>query len=78
MNQSEQSHSLDRVIREGECRKLTGVCRTTRYMMERDGKFPARRQLGGRSVGWVLSEVMEWVNRQPKATLGSKAKKEGA
>lgn len=25
----------DRVIREDECRKLTGVCRTTRYELEK-------------------------------------------
>ncbi|HDI6148288.1 TPA: AlpA family phage regulatory protein, partial [Escherichia coli] len=37
---------FDRIIREEECRRLTGICRTTRYMMERKGVFPARRQLG--------------------------------
>lgn len=78
MNKTNQQHTQDRVIREGECRQLTGVCRTTRYMMEREGRFPARRQLGGRSIGWVLSEVVEWLNQQPKATLGTKARNEGA
>ncbi len=29
----------DRVIREDECRKLTGVCRTTRYELEKKGAF---------------------------------------
>lgn len=38
----------DRVIREDECRKLTGVCRTTRYELEKKGNFPSRRNLGGR------------------------------
>lgn len=50
----------ERVIREPECRQLTGICRTTRYMMEKEGKFPARRKLGGRAVGWLLSEVSAW------------------
>ncbi|MDF7759035.1 AlpA family phage regulatory protein [Kosakonia cowanii] len=50
----------ERVIREAECRQLTGICRTTRYMMEKSGQFPARRKLGGRAVGWLLSEVTAW------------------
>jgi len=62
---------FDRIIREEECRRLTGICRTTRYMMERKGVFPARRQLGARSVGWLLSEVNDWLDRQPKAQLKS-------
>ncbi|TAI99384.1 helix-turn-helix transcriptional regulator [Pectobacterium versatile] len=62
-----QSTTLtDRMIREAECRQLTGICRTTRYMMEKDGAFPARRKLGGRSVGWILSEILEWQRMQPK------------
>lgn len=51
---------VERVIREAECRQLTGICRTTRYMMEKEGQFPARRKLGGRAVGWLLSEVSAW------------------
>ncbi len=55
-----------RVVREHECRKITGLCRTTRYLMEKKGTFPARRKLGGRSIGWVLTEVEEWLEKQPK------------
>ncbi|NEY29908.1 DNA-binding protein [Hafnia paralvei] len=57
----------ERVIREAECRQLTGICRTTRYMMEKEGDFPARRKLGGRAVGWLLSEVTEWQQSRSKA-----------
>lgn len=61
MNQFKQPSPLaERVIREAECRQLTGICRTTRYMMEKEGRFPARRKLGGRAVGWLLSEVSAW------------------
>lgn len=56
----------DRTIREPECRQITGLCRTTRYLMEREGKFPARRKLGGRAVGWMLSEIQAWQQSQPK------------
>ena len=65
MNQNPQP--IDRTIREPECRQLTGLCRTTRYMMEKEGKFPARRKLGGRAVGWLLSEVISWQQNCNKA-----------
>lgn len=61
------SPPTERVIREAECRKLTGICRTTRYMMEKEGSFPARRKLGGRAVGWLLSEVTAWQQSRSKA-----------
>lgn len=68
MNHSKQpSQPVERVIREAECRQLTGICRTTRYMMEKEGEFPARRKLGGRAVGWLLSEVTDWQKSRSKA-----------
>ncbi|MDD9246575.1 AlpA family transcriptional regulator [Enterobacter soli] len=57
----------ERTIREPECRQITGLCRTTRYMMEKDGKFPTRRKLGGRAVGWLLSEIIAWQQNCTKA-----------
>ncbi|MCU6216488.1 helix-turn-helix transcriptional regulator [Enterobacter bugandensis] len=63
-NNERSSNFPDRIIRETECRHLTGLCRTTRYVMEKKGTFPARRQLGGRSVGWRLSEVQSWIANQ--------------
>lgn len=48
MNQNTQFQSLsDRVIREDECRKLTGVCRTTRYELEKKG-------ISRHAVIWVV------------------------
>lgn len=59
-NSPANQKTADRTIRESECRQITGLCRTTRYMMEKEGKFPSRRKLGGRAVGWLLSEIAEW------------------
>jgi len=67
------THLVDRTIREPECRQITGLCRTTRYLMEREGKFPARRKLGGRAVGWMLSEIQEWLQNQPKVITNKAA-----
>ena len=63
----------DRIVREQECKQLSGLARTTRYMMEKDGKFPTRRKLGGRSVGWLLSEISAWQTSQPKADCNQAA-----
>ncbi|HCP5916376.1 TPA: AlpA family phage regulatory protein [Escherichia coli] len=59
----------DRIVREKECRQLTGLCRTTRFIKERNGEFPLRRKLGGRAVGWMLSEIQDWQNNQPKKII---------
>lgn len=56
----------DRIIREDECRELSGLCRTARYEREKTGTFPRRRNIGGRSVGWLLSEVLEWQKTRKK------------
>lgn len=66
-----EKNFIERTIREPECRSITGLCRTTRYLMEKEGEFPARRKIGGRAVGWLLSEIIEWQKRQPKVTANS-------
>ena len=53
--------ATDRMIREKECAELTGLSRTTRYRYEMTHQFPRRRQLGSHTVGWLLSEVMAWM-----------------
>ncbi|VXD02906.1 DNA-binding protein [Enterobacterales bacterium 8AC] len=68
-----QQSFTDRIVREAECRKMTGTCRTKRHLMEKEGKFPARRKLGGRAVGWMLSEIQEWLQSQPKVTTNKAA-----
>lgn len=55
----------DRIIREAECKKITTLCRMQRYNLEKKGAFPARRHLGGNAIGWLLSEVTEWMKNRP-------------
>jgi len=70
---NKQDLTPDRIVRERECKQLTGLARTTRYMMEKAGNFPTRRQLGGRSMGWMLSEVTEWLASRTRITVDDKA-----
>ena len=54
----------DRIVREAERKEITSISRTTAWSLERKGLFPKHRQLypHSTSVGWLLSELMEWVS----------------
>lgn len=54
---------LDRIIREAERKELTGISRVRAWELEKFGHFPKRRKLTptGNSVGWLLSEINEWI-----------------
>ncbi len=32
--------------------------------LEKAGQFPKRVQLGSNRVGWVLAEIMEWIEQR--------------
>lgn len=42
-------------------RKAVSLSRTTIWRWEREGKFPARRQLGSNSVAWSAIEIDAWI-----------------
>ena len=51
----------DRIVRENERRHITGLSRTSAWRMERQGQFPRRRRVSNGTVGWLLSELLEFV-----------------
>ncbi len=51
----------DRFVSEAECKQLSALSRTTRWRLERQGLFPARRRIAPNRVGWRLSEVLAWL-----------------
>lgn len=57
----------DRIIREKECFRFTGLSRTTRWRLERRGEFPKRRKLSENAVGWLESEILAWVQAKAQA-----------
>lgn len=57
---------MDRIIRKPEVRERSGLSDATIWRLEQHGEFPRRRQLGPGSVGWLESEVENWLeSRQP-------------
>ena len=53
-----------RIIRLKEVMETTGLGRSSIYKYAQEGAFPKPVSLGGRSSGWVLDEVEEWVVEQ--------------
>jgi prophage regulatory protein len=50
-----------RIIRLTEVLAKTGLARSSIYRQIAEGSFPRAVSLGDRSVGWVESEVHDWV-----------------
>ncbi|MGV8860261.1 MAG: helix-turn-helix transcriptional regulator [Pseudomonas sp.] len=50
-----------RIVRLKEVIKLTGLGRSTIYKYVSENTFPKPVPLGLRCVGWVESEVHEWI-----------------
>ena len=49
------------ILREPEVRRITGLSRSTRWRMIRSRKFPAPVLLGASAVGWIKSEIQQWI-----------------
>lgn len=58
---------MTRIMRQDEVEQATGLSRTTIWRMERRGDFPPRRKLSGNAVGWLASEVEDWIESRPRA-----------
>lgn len=52
---------------EKECKSKTGLSRTTRWALEKKGLFPKRRQVSPGRVGWLESELDQWIESRSKA-----------
>jgi len=46
----------------------TGLSRSTIYLRVSEGSFPKPVSLGARSVGWVESEIQDWLEKRIKAS----------
>jgi len=59
-----------RVIRKPELLGMIGLSDATVWRMERAGRFPGRITLGGNSVGWLYSEISEWLEAKAASRPG--------
>lgn len=54
----------DRLVREKERKYITSIARSTAWKLEKAGKFPQRKSLGAKSCGWLLSDLLYWINER--------------
>ncbi len=69
--QSNPTPIRDRFIREPECHVISGLSRTTRWRLERDGLFPKRRQISPNTIGWLQSELAEWLKQRAQREIAA-------
>ena len=41
--------------------ELTGLSRSTIYLMIKNDEFPEQVSLGERSVAWIEKEILDWI-----------------
>jgi prophage regulatory protein len=46
----------------------TGLSRSTIYLRVSEGTFPKPVSLGGRAVGWIESEIQQWLEQRIEAS----------
>jgi len=52
------------ILRLPAVKARTGLSRSTLYLRITEGRFPKPISLGGRAVGWVESEIEDWLSKQ--------------
>lgn len=59
-----QTHSEPKILRRPQVQQRTGLSRSTLYQYIKDGMFPRSISLGPRSVGWLESDVSDWIEER--------------
>lgn len=61
---------LNTIIRLPEVKKQTGLARSTIYLRMSEGTFPKPINLGIRAVGWVESDISNWIQDRIEESRG--------
>lgn len=56
------------ILRLPSVRERTGLSRSTIYLRMGEGTFPRSINLGPRAVGWLESDVLDWIDGQVAVT----------
>ena len=52
------------ILRLPTVKAITGLSRSTIYLRMSEGSFPRQVNLGSRAVGWLSSEIQQWVDER--------------
>jgi len=58
---------MDRILPQPEVGAAVGMSGTTIWRAEKAGRFPRRRRIGPNMVGWLASEIAEYLQNLPLA-----------
>ena len=53
--------------------KITNLSRVSLWRYERRGLFPSRLRLGPNRVGWLQSEIEDWLRSRPRGMTNAEA-----
>jgi prophage regulatory protein len=67
----------DRILGKHEVEDISGLSPVTQWREEKEGRFPKRRQISPGRVGWLESEILEWMASRPVSQLPSPKPKAG-
>ena len=59
------------MLRRKQVQSRTGLARRTIYQYIQDGTFPRPVPLGPRAVGWIESEVNDWIVERVRIARGN-------
>ncbi|MBH0092850.1 helix-turn-helix transcriptional regulator [Pseudoalteromonas sp. SCQQ13] len=55
----------DRILKLDDIVEITGASVSTIKRWEKAGKFPARKKLGIKAMGWLASDIQRWLENLP-------------
>ena len=58
---------IAKIIRKKDLCEHLGISAATLYRWEREGIFPKRKKIGPYLVGWLASEVEDWIRSRKSA-----------
>jgi prophage regulatory protein len=60
------------ILRLPDVKSLTGLSRSTIYLRIKEGTFPTPISIGERAVGWIDSEIENWLEERIKSSRSDK------
>lgn len=66
-----------KILRLPDVMDRTGLSRSTVYQRVMEERFPRPISLGARAVGWVETEIEEWIARQIEASREIRSRSAG-
>lgn len=58
------------ILRLPDVKVRTGLSRSTIYLRIKEGKFPYPIGLGSRAVGWIESDIEDWLDQRIAESRG--------